>query len=49
MTTRLKSIKSGVIVSVSDEKAARLGSEWEPVKASVPKSAEKPAPKSNSK
>lgn len=34
---RLRNIKSGAVVSVPDEKAARLGAEWEP--------ADKPAPK----
>ena len=34
---RLRNIKSGVVVSVSDEKAARLGGEWEPAdKAPAP-------------
>lgn len=28
---RLKHVSTGAIVSVSDDKAARLGSEWEPV------------------
>ena len=27
---RLRHTKSGAVVSVSDEKAARMGSEWEP-------------------
>ena len=30
---RLKHIQSGAVVNVSDDTAARLGSEWEPVKA----------------
>ena len=38
---RLRNIKSGVVVSCSDETAARLGSEWEP--------ADKPAPKARAK
>jgi hypothetical protein len=38
---RLRNTQSGAVVSVSDEKAARLGGEWE--------SAEKPAPKSSAK
>lgn len=38
---RLRNIQSGAVVSVSDEKAARLGSEWE--------SADKPAPKAPAK
>ena len=33
---RLRNTKSGAVVSVSDEKAVRLGAEWEP--------ADKPAP-----
>jgi len=33
---RLRNIKTGVVVSTSDETAARLGAEWE--------SADKPAP-----
>jgi len=38
---RLRNVQSGAVVSVSDETAARLGSEWEP--------AEKPAPKATVK
>lgn len=38
---RLRNTKSGAIVSVPDEKVARLGGEWE--------SAEKPAPKAPAK
>ena len=38
---RLRNVQSGAVVSVSDETAARLGSEWEP--------AEKPAPKAPAK
>ena len=34
---RLKNTQTGAIVSVPDEKAARMGGEWEP--------ADKPAPK----
>lgn len=34
---RLRNVRSGAVVSCSDETAARLGSEWE--------SADKPAPK----
>lgn len=35
--TRLRNSATGVVVSVSDEKTGRLGSDWVPV--------EKPAPK----
>ena len=38
---RLRNISSGAVVSVSDEKAARMGGEWEP--------ADKPAPKAPAK
>ena len=41
----MRNIKTGVIVGVTDEKAERLGSEWEPVKDPAPKSAEKPIQK----
>lgn len=41
---RIRNTKSGAVVSVSDEKAARMGGEWEPVEA--PKA---PAKKSASK
>ncbi len=34
---RLRNTQSGVVVNVSDDTAARLGSEWEP--------ADKPAPR----
>ena len=30
---RLRHIKSGAVVSVTDEKADRLGAEWAPVEA----------------
>ena len=30
---RFKHVQSGAVVNVSDDTAARLGSEWEPVKA----------------
>lgn len=43
---RLRNSQSGAVVSVSDEKAARMGSEWEPVKAAPEKKA--PAKKSAS-
>ena len=36
-TVRLQNINSGAIVSVAEEKADRLGSDWEPVKASTSK------------
>ena len=42
---RLKNVSTGAVVNVSDDTAARLGSEWEPVKAQ-PKKA---APKTDSK
>ena len=43
---RLRNIHSGAIVSVAEEKVARLGAEWEPVSDSAPpKPAPKPAPK----
>lgn len=38
---RLRSIKSGAIVSVADEKVARMGTDWE--------LADKPAPKAPAK
>lgn len=38
---RLRHTKSGAVVSVADEKAARMDSEWE--------SADKPAPKTPAK
>lgn len=40
MTARLRNTQSGAVVSVSDEKAGRMGSEWEPAdKAPAPKKA----------
>jgi hypothetical protein len=33
---RLRNVKSGAIVVVPDEKAARLGGEWEPVEVPAP-------------
>lgn len=36
-TVRLRNINSGAIVSVVAEKAERMGSQWEPVKASTAK------------
>jgi hypothetical protein len=44
---RLRNIKSGAIVQVADEKAERLGSEWEIVNDEKP--ARKPASKPASK
>lgn len=40
---RLRSTQSGAVVSVTDEKAARLGSEWEPVEKVAPKAPAKKA------
>ena len=42
MTVRLKNEATGVVVSVSDDTATRLGSEWV---AEKPKAAPKPARK----
>jgi len=44
---RLKNVNSGAIVEVTDEKAERMGSEWEIVKDEKPakKAASKPASK----
>lgn len=36
---RLRNSQSGAVVSVSDETAARLGSEWEPAEQPAPKKA----------
>ena len=44
--TRLRHAKSGAVVNVSDEKAARLGSEWEPLGDEKKAQAKKPARKS---
>ena len=41
---RLRNVRSGAVVSVTAEKAARLGSEWEPVVVSTPEP-KKPAPR----
>jgi hypothetical protein len=30
---RLKHVRTGAVVTVADDKAARLGSEWQPVPA----------------
>ena len=40
---RLRNEVTNVVISVSDEKAARMGTHWVPVKAAAPK------PKSTSK
>ena len=43
---RLRNVSSGAVVTVPDEKAARLGSGWEPVEpapASAPVPVRKPA------
>lgn len=45
---RLRSIKSGAIVSVADEKVARMGGEWEPVDKPAPKVPAKKATHSKS-
>lgn len=45
---RLKHLKTGVIVGVSDEKAERLDAEWEIV-TEKPVKVAKPTPKSASK
>lgn len=43
---RLRHVSSGAVVSVPDEKAARLGSEWQIVAPDPPKApAKKAAPK----
>lgn len=34
---RLRNIKSGAVISVTDEKAARMGAEWEPADKATPK------------
>ena len=41
---RLRNIHTGAVVSVSDETAARLGSEWEPAEKPAPKALAKKAP-----
>ena len=43
---RLKHVTSGAVVQVTEEKAARLGSEWAPVAG---KTADKPAGKTSAK
>lgn len=46
--TRLRNSVTGVVVSVSDEKANRLGSDWAPVEIPVPKrTSKKPDVKSD--
>jgi hypothetical protein len=45
---RLRNIKSGAVVSCSDETAARLGSEWESADKSAPKAPAKKAASSKS-
>ena len=45
---RLKNINSGAVVSVPDEKAARMGSEWEPADAAPKKATAKKAASSKS-
>jgi hypothetical protein len=45
---RLRHIKSGAIVSVSDEKVDRLGGEWESAEKSTPKAPAKKASSSKS-
>jgi hypothetical protein len=40
---RLTHVTSGAVVEVADEKVARLGSEWEPVKAEKKAPAKKAA------
>lgn len=40
---RLKNLKSGAIVSVTDEKVERMGSEWVPVDAASTPPAKKTA------
>jgi hypothetical protein len=51
VSTRLRHIKSGAVVSVSAETAAQLGGEWEPVEKPVKKAApsKKAAAKSSKK
>jgi hypothetical protein len=43
---RLRHVESGAVVNVSDEKAARLGSGWEPVENEKKAQAKRPARKS---
>lgn len=49
---RLRNVRTGVVVNIPDEKAARFNAEWEPADKPEPKPAEKQAarktePKSN--
>lgn len=46
---RLTHVQSGAVVEVADEKAARMGSEWEPVKAEKKAPAKKAAPTTTNK
>ncbi len=47
---RLRNTKTGAIVSVPDEKVARLGGEWESAEGSAPKApAKKSAPSKSEK
>lgn len=46
---RLRHTKTGAIVSVSEEKVARLGSEWESVEAPKRAPAKKAAPSKTEK
>ena len=41
---RLRNVQSGAVVSVTAEKAARLGSEWAPIVVPTPEP-KKPAPR----
>lgn len=43
---RLRHITTGAVVSVTDEKAARMGSEWVPAEESQATQKRRPAPKS---
>jgi hypothetical protein len=50
VSTRLRHIKSGAVVSVSAKTAAQLGGEWEPVEKPAKKApAKKAAAKSDKK
>ena len=42
---RLRNVQTGAVVSVSEEKAARLGSGWEPADKPAPAPAKKAAAK----
>lgn len=41
--SRLRNKATGSVVNVSEDKAARLGSEWEPIEAEKPKPRRKKA------